>query len=58
MTRLSCVLVHPPAPVRQLILYLHGNGGNKFECLQLLPFLPEGFALGSFDFAGCGKSEG
>ena len=38
---------------------MHGNSGCRMESLLLLQFLiPAGFALCSFDFSGCGLSDG
>ena len=37
------------------VLYLHGNGGHKLECLQIAH---GNFNLVAFDFRACGKSEG
>ncbi len=42
------------------ILYLHGNGGTKLECLQFLEKENfeklNNFNLFAFDFQGCGMS--
>lgn len=42
------------------ILYLHGNGGAKLECLQFLEKENieklDNFNLFAFDFQGCGMS--
>ncbi|EGR31913.1 hypothetical protein IMG5_099930 [Ichthyophthirius multifiliis] len=41
------------------IIYTHCNTGSRIESLDLLPYLIEqGLALFSFDFTGCGQSEG
>lgn len=41
------------------VLYLHGNGGTKLEILNLIKFSNEfNINLCSFDFSGCGNSEG
>ena len=41
------------------IIYMHGNASNKMEGLQYAPLLAShGLNLVSFDFSGCGKSEG
>ena len=47
-----------PIP-KNCLLYLHSLGTNQFECLDLIPFMcsPE-LCLFSFDFPGCGISEG
>jgi len=41
------------------VIYMHGNAGNKMEGLSYAPhLLPLGINLCSFDFSGCGNSEG
>ena len=41
------------------VIYLHGNAGSRIESLSLMPFVIEnGMNFCSFDFAGCGLSEG
>jgi len=38
---------------------MHGNAGNKNEGLTFAPYLmPHGIDLLTFDFSGCGNSEG
>ena len=38
---------------------MHGNAGNKNEGLTIAPHLmPHGIDLLTFDFSGCGNSEG
>ena len=38
---------------------MHGNAGNKHEGLSYAPvLLPLGFDLFTFDFSGCGNSDG
>ena len=38
---------------------MHGNAGNKFEGLEYHQLLtPLGVDIFSFDFSGCGNSEG
>lgn len=38
---------------------MHGNGGNKLEVLHLVKLAEnQTFNFVSFDFSGCGKSEG
>ena len=38
---------------------MHGNAGNKLEGLEYAPLLlPKGYDLLTFDFSGCGSSEG
>jgi len=40
-------------------VYCHGNAGNKMEGLAMADVLiPYGMDLLSFDFSGCGNSEG
>ena len=41
------------------VIYMHGNAGNKLEGLSYLEYLlPLGINLFTFDFTGCGNSEG
>ena len=41
------------------VIYMHGNAGNKNECFDLVESLiTNGISLLSFDFSGCGNSEG
>lgn len=41
------------------VLYLHGNGGNKLELLNIVKHACEAnINFCAFDFSGCGKSEG
>ena len=41
------------------VVYMHGNAGNKMEGLAYLDkVLPLGINFCSFDFSGCGNSEG
>ena len=41
------------------IIYMHGNASNKMEGLQYAPLLAQhGLNLVTFDFSGCGKSQG
>ena len=38
---------------------MHGNAGNRLESLPLLQYvIPAGYALLTFDFSGCGISQG
>ncbi len=38
---------------------MHGNAGNKTEAYDLIDLLaPNGISLFTFDFSGCGNSEG
>lgn len=46
-----------PEKTDRIVLYLHGNSSSRLEALGLLEFLPEEFALGSFDFLGCGITD-
>lgn len=44
---------------RPVVIYLHANASCRLEALPLVPmFLPLGISLFTFDFAGCGESEG
>ncbi len=44
---------------RPCIIYMHGNAGNKFEGQSYADkTLPLGVDLFTFDFSGCGNSEG
>lgn len=41
------------------VIYLHGNSSSRFESIQLLKFISKyDISLCSFDFSGCGLSEG
>ena len=41
------------------MIYLHGNSSSRYESVQLLKFLSKyDISLCSFDFSGCGLSEG
>ncbi len=41
------------------VVYLHGNSSSRYESIQLLKFLTKyDISLCSFDFSGCGLSEG
>ena len=55
---ISAIILRPKSmPIKQAILYLHGNGGSKIEVLNILPLLSQhGTALISLDFIGCGNS--
>lgn len=51
-------LFHSPLPKIALI-FLHSLGTNQYECMNLIPFMvSQEIALVSFDFPGCGISEG
>ena len=44
---------------RPCVIYMHGNAGNKTEGNSYAPqILPLGFDLLTFDFSGCGNSQG
>lgn len=41
------------------VIYLHGNSSSRCEAYSLIKFLlPKNICLFSFDFSGCGRSEG
>lgn len=41
------------------VIYMHGNAGNKLEGLEYARYLAsKGINLCTFDFSGCGNSEG
>ncbi|CAD8073106.1 unnamed protein product [Paramecium sonneborni] len=60
--KLECSFFEPvQKPCEQLpcVIYLHGNSSNRLECLpSLFVLLPQFIQVFSFDFAGCGKSDG
>jgi len=41
-----------------LIIYCHGNAGNKIDIIEIFEFLLWEFNICSFDFSGAGFSEG
>ena len=44
---------------RPCVIYMHGNASNKTEGLSLMnDLIPKGIDLLTFDFSGCGNSEG
>ena len=46
-------------PKLRCVIYLHGNSSSRIEALGQLKFLlPLNITVFSFDFSGCGKSEG
>ena len=46
-------------PKLPCVIYLHGNSSSRIEALGQLKFLlPLNITVFSFDFSGCGKSEG
>jgi predicted alpha/beta-fold hydrolase len=48
-----------PAAQMPCVIYMHGNAGNKNECTSYLELLQDAcINLFSFDFSGCGNSEG
>jgi alpha/beta superfamily hydrolase len=41
------------------VIYMHGNAGNKMEGAEYVGMLAKaGIDLVTFDFSGCGNSEG
>ncbi|CAD8063323.1 unnamed protein product [Paramecium primaurelia] len=60
--KLECSFFEPvKKPCEQLpcVIYLHGNSSSRLECLPSLDgLLQQYIQVFSFDFAGCGKSEG
>lgn len=49
----------PEDEPRPVVVYLHQNASCRLEALGLVPlFLPLGISVFSFDFAGCGESDG
>ncbi len=52
-------VVERPSEKMPAIIYMHGNAGNKLEAYEYASMLiDEGINLFSFDFSGCGNSEG
>ena len=48
-----------PGTRRPCVIYMHGNAGNKHEGLSMAAnILPLGIDLFTFDFSGCGNSDG
>ena len=42
-----------------VVIYMHGNCSSRLDCIQTLNFLlPLNITVFSFDFSGCGQSEG
>ncbi len=41
-----------------MIIYCHGNAGNKIDIIEIFEFLLWEFNICSFDFSGAGFSEG
>ena len=62
--KLSCQFWEPiaeerPAEKMPAVLYMHGNAGCRLEAEAYVPhLLPLGINIFSFDFSGCGRSEG
>ena len=62
--KLSCQFWEPipeerPAEKMPVIIYMHGNAGCRLEVEAYVPhILPLGINVFSFDFSGCGRSEG
>lgn len=63
--KLVCHFVEPkndadrPSPDMPCVIYMHGNASNKCEGLSYWEKLAaKGVNLCTFDFSGCGKSEG
>ncbi|EGR32351.1 hypothetical protein IMG5_086710 [Ichthyophthirius multifiliis] len=45
--------------IQPCVIYLHGNSSSRFESLDCLKVLiPRNISLFSFDFSGCGHSQG
>lgn len=52
-------LKNPSASLRPCVVYMHGNAGNKTEGFSDYETIaPLGVDVCSFDFSGCGNSEG
>jgi pimeloyl-ACP methyl ester carboxylesterase len=48
----------PELKASETILYLHGNGGSKYEALPLVDLIPKfNVNIVAFDFLGCGSSD-
>ena len=58
--RLECSLWEAKAtPSSFCVVYLHGNSSSRFESVQLFKYFSKfDISLCSFDFSGCGLSEG
>ena len=63
--KLSCTMFEPSTDADRsgdempCVIYMHGNASNKTEGLQYAPLLAShGLNLCTFDFSGCGKSQG
>eukprot|EP01065_Artemidia_motanka_P006432 TRINITY_DN13165_c0_g1_i2.p3 TRINITY_DN13165_c0_g1~~TRINITY_DN13165_c0_g1_i2.p3 ORF type:complete len:352 (+),score=80.27 TRINITY_DN13165_c0_g1_i2:58-1056(+) len=51
--------LEPAAQRTPCVIYLHTNSGARVEALSVCPaVLPRGMTVFSFDFSGCGHSEG
>ena len=56
---LSCLIFIRDIQSCPTVMYLHGNGGSKLELLPILRADPHSNTnFCSFDFSGCGRSEG
>ena len=61
---LKCSFVEPveedrPSLIMPVVIYLHGNSSSRVEGLRhTIELIKKGINLFTFDFAGCGKSEG
>lgn len=55
--QIELTIYQRPTKAERIVLYLHGNSSSRLEALGLLEYLPAEFALGSFDFLGCGITE-
>lgn len=61
---LKCSFLQPPLELRPnfvmpVVIYLHGNSSSRIEGLKsCLELLKKGINIFTFDFAGCGLSEG
>jgi hypothetical protein len=60
---LKCSLFMPKGPTITApvpcVVYCHGNSGNRCEGVEVMAaLLVEGMAVFTFDFLGCGQSDG
>ena len=58
---LKCSWYIPDGSFNQIdcVVYCHGNSGSRLDALECVEkLLPIGLSVFSFDFAGCGMSEG
>ena len=62
--KLKCSFIEPspesrPSKKMPVLLYLHGNSSSRIEGINIAPILlKKNINLFTFDFAGCGQSEG